>query len=155
MAVSGYWRWQEPRTRSGSSAPSKREGGGGCRREPPPRARHEVPQCGRGVGLAVCVFPSPRLSRDPRSGRPPFHHLGPSGVQKAVRRAARESGVEKAVTPHTFRHSFATHLLEHGYDVRQVQQLLGHEKLDTTMIYTHVMHQPSVAVQSPLDRLVD
>ncbi|HIG73796.1 MAG TPA: integron integrase [Bacteroidetes bacterium] len=98
------------------------------------------------------VFPSPRPSRDPRSGRTLLHHLGPSGVQKAVRRAALESGVEKAVTPHTFRHSFATHMLERGADIRTVQELLGHQDVRTTEVYTHVLNRGLRGVVSPLDR---
>lgn len=80
-------------------------------------------------------------------------HAHPGVVGRAVREAARLAGVSKRVSPHTFRQSFATHLLEAGYDVRQVQTLLGHERLETTMIYTHVMNKPAIAVSSPLDRL--
>ena len=76
-----------------------------------------------------------------------------SVLNRVVRDAARRAGIHKRVTCHTFRHSFATQLLESGYDVRQVQALLGHASLKTTMIYTHVMNKPAVAVQSPLDRL--
>jgi integron integrase len=81
------------------------------------------------------------------------HHAAPGVLDLFIRRAVRDSGVSKRVTAHTFRHSFATHLLEAGYDVRQVQVLLGHAKLETTMIYTHVMNRPGVSVNSPLDRL--
>jgi integrase len=80
-------------------------------------------------------------------------HCDPGAFSRVITVACKRSGVAKRVTPHTFRHSFATHLLEAGYDVRQVQTLLGHEKLETTMIYTHVMNKPAVAVISPLDRL--
>ena len=80
-------------------------------------------------------------------------HADGSVLDAVVREAARRAGVNKRVTCHTFRHSFATHLLEAGYDVRQVQTLLGHASLKTTMIYTHVMNRPAVAVTSPLDRL--
>jgi integron integrase len=97
------------------------------------------------------VFPAPRLSVDPRSGITRRHHLSASAVQKAVRAAAQKAGINKPVTPHTFRHSFATHLLERGYDIRTVQELLGHKDLRTTMIYTHVLQRGGLAVRSPLD----
>lgn len=90
-------------------------------------------------------------SLDPRSGVVRRHHLDKSGLQKAVRRAARAAGIEKRVTCHTFRHSFATHLLENGYDIRTVQELLGHKDVRTTMIYTHVLNRGPKAVRSPLD----
>jgi integron integrase len=97
------------------------------------------------------LFPAARRSVDPRSGRTLRHHRDESGLQKAVRRAAQLAAIEKRVTCHTFRHSFATHLLEAGYDVRTVQELLGHADLQTTMIYTHVLRRGPGAVRSPLD----
>jgi integron integrase len=97
------------------------------------------------------VFPSDRLSTDPRSGVTRRHHLDESGLQKAVRTAARAAGINKRVTCHTFRHSFATHLLENGYDIRTVQELWGHKDVKTTMIYTHVLQRGGLAVRSPLD----
>ncbi len=97
------------------------------------------------------VFPSPRLSVDPRSGLVRRHHMSPSAIQRAIRRAARAAGIHKPVSPHTLRHSFATHLLEAGYDIRTVQELLGHKDVRTTMIYTHVLNRGAMAVRSPLD----
>jgi len=97
------------------------------------------------------VFPAPKRSLDPRSKKLRRHHLDPSNLQKAVKVAARRAGVEKRVTCHTFRHSFATHLLEGGYDIRTVQELLGHKDIRTTMIYTHVLNRGGLAVHSPLD----
>jgi len=97
------------------------------------------------------VFPARKYSKDPRSGRLFRHHLGASGVQKAVRLAAQKAGIAKPVSPHTLRHSFATHLLEAGYDIRTVQELLGHKDVRTTMIYTHVLNKGPLAVRSPLD----
>ena len=97
------------------------------------------------------VFPSRHAGADPRSGAVRRHHIDESSLQKAVREAARRVGIQKRVTCHTFRHSFATHLLENGYDIRTVQELLGHKDVKTTMIYTHVLNRGGLAVRSPLD----
>ncbi len=97
------------------------------------------------------VFPANRLSTDPRTHAVHRHHIDPSTLQKAVKRAARLADVKKHVTCHTFRHSFATRLLESGHDIRTVQELLGHKDVKTTMIYTHVLNRGAFAVRSPLD----
>ncbi len=97
------------------------------------------------------VFPSSRLSVDPRSGQIRRHHIHENSLQKAIKRAALEVGLSKRVNCHTLRHSFATHLLEAGYDIRTVQDLLGHADVSTTMIYTHVMNRPGMSVKSPVD----
>ena len=97
------------------------------------------------------LYPSGRLSLDRRSGTVRRHHMHESGVQRAVKSAARRAGILKRVGCHTFRHCFATHLLETGHDIRTVQELLGHSDVTTTMIYTHVLNRPGVRVASPLD----
>lgn len=99
------------------------------------------------------VFPSPVLSEDPRTGKTRRHHLYEQSVQKAVKNAARAAGIDKPCTPHVLRHSFATHLLQAGYDIRTVQELLGHSDVTTTMIYTHVLNRGGKGIISPLDRL--
>ncbi len=101
------------------------------------------------------VFCSGSQSRDPRGEAIRRHHLHESQVQKAVKRARREAGIEKYGSCHTLRHSFATHLLENGYDIRTVQELLGHKDIKITMIYTHVMNQGAMAVRSPLEQLAN
>ena len=97
------------------------------------------------------VFPSDSLSIDPWTKLERRHQIDPNGVQKMVRRAAERAKITKPVSPHTLRHSFATHLLESGADIRTVQELLGHADVSTTMIYTHVLNRPGLAVSSPLD----
>ena len=97
------------------------------------------------------IFPADRMSVCPRTGRVGRHHLFQTTIQRHVKRAARDAGITKRVTPHTFRHSFATALLEGGYDIRTVQELLGHRSLNTTMIYTHVLNRGGRGVMSPAD----
>jgi len=99
------------------------------------------------------IFPAPDLSRDPRSGVIRRHHLHERRIQRAFRAAASKVGIAKAATVHTLRHSFATHLLMGGYDIRTVQELLGHKDVKTTMIYTHVLNRGGRGVQSPIDAL--
>lgn len=97
------------------------------------------------------VFPSRTRSVDPRSGVVRRHHVQDQAIQRAIKQAVRDAGLVKPATPHTFRHSFATHLLERGYDIRTVQELLGHSDVSTTMIYTHVLNKGGRGVVSPLD----
>jgi len=99
------------------------------------------------------VFPSAELSIDPETKAMRRHHVTDAAVQNAIKLAARQAGLVKPVTPHTLRHSFATHQLEAGYDIRTVQELLGHKDISTTQIYLHVMQKPGLGVKSPLDGL--
>jgi integrase len=100
------------------------------------------------------LFPAKAISVDPRDAEISFRsHIHPSAVRKAVTDAAHRAGIEKRVTCHTLRHSFATHLLESGTDIRTIQQLLGHKSVKTTMIYTHVVRRGAFGATSPLDRI--
>ena len=99
------------------------------------------------------LFPASRIAQDPRTGELRRHHLHQSAVQKMVKRSAEAAGIQKRVTSHTLRHSFATHLLESGSDIRTVQELLGHADVSTTMIYTHVVGRGGQGTRSPHDRL--
>lgn len=119
----------------------------------PPAVEHKHPGAAKAWPWQY-VFPAPDVSNAARGEARPVwrrHHLQEDNLQRAVKLAAKQAGLTKNVTPHTLRHSFATHLLENGYDIRTVQDLLGHKDVKTTQIYTHVMQKPGLGVRSPLD----
>jgi integrase len=114
----------------------------------------KYPNAGREVAW-FWVFPSRTLSTDPRAGIVRRHHISDSVVQKAVKVAAQKARIHKPVSVHTLRHSFATHLLLNGVDIRQIQEYLGHANVETTMIYTHVVKELRSPARSPLDIIRD
>ncbi len=116
----------------------------------PKRLERKYPHANR-QWIWQWVFPATRHFQDPSSNRRFRHHLHETVLQKAVKEAASRAGLAKRITCHTFRHSFATHLLEEGYDIRTIQELLGHRDVTTTMIYTHVLNRGGKCVRSPLD----
>lgn len=120
--------------------------------EMPNALSEKYPNAGRTL-VWQWLFPAKRMYLHVGSGERRRHHYHASGLQRAMARAVLRSGITKRATCHTFRHSFATHLLEDGYDIRTVQELLGHSDLNTTMIYTHVLNEGAGAVRSPMDRL--
>jgi integrase len=123
-----------------------------ARVELPGAIERKYPSAARELGWQF-VFASRQLSRCPRTGRLGRHHVHEASVQRAVGTAGQAAGLNKRIHCHTFRHSFATHLVERGIDLRTIQVLLGHESLETTMIYTHVARKGPAGVTSPLDLL--
>lgn len=116
----------------------------------PHALERKYPNAGRELAWQF-LFPASQIATDPRSGIRRRHHMHESAIQRAIKRAVRSSGILKPASSHTLRHSFATHLLEDGYDIRTVQELLGHSDVRTTQIYTHVLNRGGLAVRSPLD----
>ncbi|HZT82122.1 MAG TPA: integron integrase, partial [Gemmataceae bacterium] len=127
---------------------------GVARVELPDALERKYPRAAQELGWQF-LFASRQLSRCPRTGRLGRHHIYPASLQRAVARAGQAAGLHRAIHCHTFRHSFATHLIERGIDLRTIQVLLGHESLETTMIYTHVARKGPAGVASPLDLLDD
>ena len=118
----------------------------------PNQLSRKMPKAGYGFAWQF-LFPASRFISDPTTGALGRHHLHPTSIQRAVKAAAQKAGIDKRVTTHTLRHSFATHLLRDGYDIRTIQELLGHRSVKTTMIYTHVLNRGAGGVRSPLDEL--
>jgi integrase len=118
----------------------------------PNALERKYPNAGKEWGW-FWLFPSNALSVDPRSGKVRRHHIHHATLQKAFKKAALKAEIPKQASIHTLRHSFATHLLENGYDIRTIQELLGHRNLQTTMVYTHVAERNVLGVRSPLDKL--
>jgi len=120
-------------------------------RRPPGALEKKYPNAGKEWG-GFWLFPSKSISVDPRTYIVRRHHVHPASLQKAFKAASAKAGITKQASVHTLRHSFATHLLENGYDIRTIQELLGHRNLQTTMIYTHVAKKNVLGVRSPLDK---
>ena len=134
------------------SVPQEDVTGGSGRVWLPEALRRKYPSAEREWGWQW-VFPSAELSMDPETKVRRRHHVSDAAVQNAIKLAARQARLTKHVTPHVLRHSFATHCLEANYDIRTVQDLLGHKDVTTTQIYTHVMKKPGIGVKSPLDSI--